>query len=220
MKERKLKARQERDALVKKQQEDGIYDRAEAERDVKVYRKWVHTPNPNKQYVNLAQGSTAYCKVLDTGITAEEALVYVAEVYGKDEDWVNEVKHNNYLHAKTVTDQFDNHPVQKEMLAEGTMHKKPLRDATTVNNQLTTLRKQRSLHTKISTLKEQMDDTFLSTVKNTTDISAIAKEMGIALSSQKEQAKALKATGRFTQKQISHHIGVDIRTIKRWWKEI
>ena len=220
IKERKLKARQERDELIKRQQEEGVYDRTEAERDVKVYRKWVHTPNPDRQYVNLDQGSAAYCKVLDTGITAEEALQYVAEVYGKDDEWVKEVKHNNYLHAKTVTDQFDHHPVQKEMLSEGTMDKKPLRDAKTVNNQLTTLHKQRKVHSKLKTLEQQLDDTIISTVKNSTDINTIAKELGISLSSQQEQAKALKATGRFTQKQISEHLGVTLRTLKRWWKDI
>jgi hypothetical protein len=220
LKERSLKARQERDEVYQRQYEEGVLSRKELEGDILRYRRLVHTPDPNKQYVNVDQGSTAYCKILDAGITAEEALQYVAEVYRKDDDWVKEVKHNNYFHAKYVTDQFDSHPVQKEMLSEGTMDKKPLRDAKTVNNHLNTLHKQRKVHKRLKDLEQQLDDTTVSTVLNATDITTIAKGLGVSLSSQQEQAKALKANGRFTQKQISEHLNIPLRTLKRWWKDL
>lgn len=220
LKDSNQKARQERYELYQRQYEEGILNRKELEGDIIRYRRLVHAPDPNKQYVNLDQGSTAYCKVLDTGITAEEALEYVAAVYGKDSEWVNEVKHNNYFHAKTVTNQFDNHPVQKEMLSEGIMDKKPLRDAKTVNNHLNTLHKQRKVYKRLKDLEQQLDNTTISTVINSTDITTIAKELGVSLSSQQEQVRALKVTGMFTQKQISEHLGIALRTLKRWWKDL
>ena len=105
-----------------------------------------------KNYLGKEQGITAYSKILDTGIPAQEALEYVALCYGKDKDWVEEVKNNNYLHTKEVYKEHKDHPVQKAMLKDGTMRPKALKYSRTPNEQLRELHSQRKLHSSLSNL--------------------------------------------------------------------
>ena len=179
-----------------------------------------------KEYLNLEQGTEAYSKILDTGITAQEALEYVAQCYGKDEEWVREVKDNNYLHAKTVVAHHKDHPVQKAMIKDGSMRTKALRSSKTPNHQLRELHAQRKLHTTLTDLKT--NDTILTskieglevqTVVMDTNLDTVMDLMGIEKLTAKEKASKLKAKG-ITQKCIADYLGVPIRTMKTWWPKL
>ena len=179
-----------------------------------------------KEYLNLEQGTEAYSKILDTGITAQEALEYVAQCYGKDKDWVDEVKKNNYLHASKVVANHKDHPVQKAMIKDGSMRTKALKSSKTPNHQLRELHAQRKLHTTLTGLKA--DTTALSskieglevqTVVMDTNLDTVMDLMGIEKLTAKEKASKLKAKG-ITQKAVSDYLGVSLRTIKRWWTDL
>jgi len=209
--------------------EQGMFSRKDLERLNKLaVRKLNETlgDGTKKEYLNLEQGTTAYSKILETGITAQEALEYVAECYGKDQEWVREVKDNNYLHAKTVVVQHNDHPVQKAMLKDGSMRTKALKSSKTPNHQLRELHAQRKLHTTLTNLKT--DTTTLSnkveglevqTVVMDTHLDTVMDLMGIEKLTAKEKASKLKAKG-ITQKCASDYLGVPLRTIKSWWPKL
>lgn len=180
----------------------------------------------NKEYLNLEQGSKAYTKILETGITAQEALEYVAEYYGKDKEWVEEVKNNNYLHAKQVFKYHENHEVQKAMKKDGTLRPKALKHSNTPNKQLRELYSQRKLHTTLNNLKEghldlesQVSDLQAKTIITESNIDLVMSTLDLEQLSLKDKASKLKQSG-FTQSKISTYLGVSLPTIKRWWKSL
>lgn len=176
-----------------------------------------------KNYLDFDQGKTAYSKILDTGITAQEALEYVADCYGKDKDWVEEVKENNYLHAKAVVKSHKDHPVQKAMVKDGTFRTKALTVSKTPNHQLRELHSQRKLHSTLNELKgttdlltDKVDDLEVQTVIADVNMNTVLDLLGIDHLTAKEKASKLKAKG-ITQKKISEYLGVNLKTVKRWW---
>lgn len=210
----------------------GMFDRKALDylhkRAVKVYNSVMAESSENsKNYLDYDQGVKAYSKILDSGVTAQEALEYVALCYGKDQDWVEEVKGNNYLYAKDVFYAHKDHTVQKAMAKNGTLRPKALKSSKTPNHQLRELHSQRKLHSNITKLKqeqeelkEKLTDVTTTSILNATDINTISTELNIQLSSPKQQVMALKSTGLYTQKQISEQLGIPLPTIKRWWKSL
>lgn len=179
-----------------------------------------------KEYLNLEQGTEAYSKILDTGITAQEALEYVAQCYGKDEEWVREVKDNNYLHAKTVVAHHKDHPVQKAMIKDGSMRTKALKSSKTPNHQLRELHAQRKLHTTLTELKtntESLTDEVEGLKAQTTitdvNVDIVLDLLGLDHLTNKDKASKLKAKG-ITQKKVAEYLDVPFRTIKSWWPKL
>ena len=179
-----------------------------------------------KEYLNLEQGTEAYSKILDTGITAQEALEYVAQCYGKDKDWVDEVKKNNYLHASKVVANHKDHPVQKAMIKDGSMRTKALKSSKTPNHQLRELHAQRKLHTTLTQLKtnaESLTDEVegLKAQATITDVNVdiVLDLLGLDHLTCKDKAIKLKAKG-ITQKKIAEYLDVPFRTVKSWWPNL
>lgn len=179
-----------------------------------------------REYINYDQGAKAYSKILETGITAQEALEYVALYYGKDKEWVEEVKNNNYLHAKSVFTAHKEHEVQKAMTKDGTLRPKALKYSRTPNDQLRELHSQRKLHTTLNTLKGEqkelssdVEELKVQSLIADSNIDVLMSTLEINPMSTKEKASKLKQAG-FSQSKISYHLGIHINTIKRWWKTI
>lgn len=180
----------------------------------------------DKEYLNLGQGMTAYSKILDTGITAQEALEYVAECYGKDSAWVDEVKNNNYLHAKEVVKGHTEHPIQQAMKKDGTLRVKALAKVKTPNQQLRELHSQRKLHATLNALKEdnlkldnKVGDLEATAVITESNVDLVMFTLDLEQLSTKDKASKLKARG-LTQKKIAEYLGVTTRTLRRWWDEL
>lgn len=180
----------------------------------------------DKEYLNLEQGIAAYSKILETGITAQEALEYVAECYGKDKEWVDEVKNNNYLHSKKVFYHHKDNPTQKAMKRDGTLRPKALKDSKTPNRQLIELYGQRKLHSTLNDLKatnsdlsSKVEDLEATSVITESNVDVVMDILDIDRLTQKQKASKLKAKG-ITQKKIAEFLGVSLRTIKRWWDEL
>lgn len=209
--------------------EQGMFSRQDLERLNKLaVRKLNETlrDGTKKEYLNLEQGTEAYSKILDTGITAQEALEYVAQCYGRDKDWVDEVKKNNYLHAGKVVAHHKDHPVQKAMIEDGSMRTKALKSSKTPNHQLRELHDQRKLHITLTTLKtdsanltNKVEGLEVQTVVMDTHLDTVMDLMGIEKLTSKEKASKLKAKG-ITQKCIADYLQVSLPTIKRWWPNL
>ena len=209
--------------------EQGMFSRQDLERLNKLaVRKLNETlaDGTKKEYLNLEQGTEAYSKILDTGITAQEALEYVAQCYGKDEEWIREVKDNNYLHAKTVVAHHKDHPVQKAMLKDGSMRTKALRSSKTPNHQLRELHAQRKLHATLTELKtnaESLTDEVEGLKAQTTitdvNVDIVLDLLGLDHLTNKDKASKLKAKG-ITQKKVAEYLDVPFRTIKSWWPKL
>lgn len=209
--------------------EQGMFSRRDLEFiNKKAVRKLNETLDDGtpKEYLNFDQGSTAYSKILETGITAQEALEYVAECFGKDQDWVQEVINNNYLHAKAVVKQHKDHPVQQAMIKDGTMRTKALTSSKTPNHQLRELHSQRKLHSTLNNLKGTTDllsgkveDLEVHTTITDIHIDKVMDLLGVEGITSREKASKLKAKG-VSQKRISEYLEIPIRTLKRWWNKL
>jgi hypothetical protein len=179
-----------------------------------------------KEYLNLEQGTEAYSKILDTGITAQEALEYVAECYGKSPEWVEEVKGNNYLHASKVVAHHKHHPVQKAMLKDGSMRTKALKTSKTPNHQLRELYAQRKLHTTLTQLKTntesltgEVEGLKAQTIITDVNVDTVLDLLGLDHLTNKDKASKLKAKG-ITQKKVAEYLDVPFRTVKSWWPKL
>ncbi len=180
----------------------------------------------DKEYLDFNQGTKAYSKILETGITAQEALEYVAQCYGKDLDWVNEVKNNNYLHARKVVDHHKDHPTQKAMKQDGTLRTKALKTSKTPNQQLRELHSQKKLHDTLTNLvsnnKEldsKVEDLEVKAVIAEVNIDNVMAVLSIEQMSLQEKAGILKGKG-VTQARIAEYLGISKETVRRWWKTL
>lgn len=176
-----------------------------------------------KEYLNLTEGSIAYSQVLDKEATALEALQYVADYFGKDDEWVKEIKDKSYFHAREVVELHNDHPVQKAMVKDGSMRKKALTKAPTPNYQLRELHSQRKLHSTLNSLKaktkelsDKVEDLSVQTVISDTHLDKVMEILGVEELTNKEKASKLKAN-KITQKKISEYLDIPLRTVKRWW---
>lgn len=179
-----------------------------------------------KQYLSYSEGMDAYSKILDTGVTAEEALQYVAICYGKDSEWVDEVKNKNYLHAKRVVEDHREHPIQKAMKKDGTLRTKALTSSKTPNHQLRELHSQRKLHTTIQELhstdlklREELDQLKAHSAITDSDVGMVREHLSLDGLTVKQKASTLKAKD-IPQKKVAEYLSIPIRTLKRWWPDL
>lgn len=179
-----------------------------------------NTDQEPKNYLAFNEGVKAYSKVLDTDSTAEEALEYVAEFYGKDKAWVDEIKNRSYLHAKEVVISHENHPVQKAMVKDGTFSSH-IKSGKTPNQHLRELKKSKDLHTTINDLKaskhkhqEEISDLRIKTTTLEKDVNVVMSQLSIETDTLSEKISYLRSKG-FTIKEISKGLGVSVRTLNR-----
>lgn len=178
----------------------------------------------SKRYLTKDEGRLAYSKVLQDDQTAQQALEQVADFYGKDRAWIDEVKNSNYFHSRTVTEEYDTHPIQKAMKKDGTFSVE-IPKSKTPNQQLRRLQGSKKLHNRLNELSEARD---ILEVKvegleakvaiNESNIDNTMLSIGLTPMSNKDKALKLKASG-FKQTFVASYLGVDTRTVRRWWKE-
>lgn len=185
-----------------------------------------HIPNDTQpEYLEFHEGCKAYRIVLEDGFTARQALKAVAEELDKDDEWVENIINKRFYYAKDIVRQHNHHPVQKAMIADGSMRKKALTKADTPNSQLRELHEQRKLHTTLNDLKQQvasLQDTGeiqqAKIIKVEQEVGNIKKELNLPNLPDKDVAYLMKQAG-LSQKVIAESLGVSLRTVRRWCKE-
>lgn len=172
------------------------------------------------KYLGKEEGSKAYVEVLINDKSAQEALEYVAAFYGKDQDWVNEVKSNRYFHARAVVKDHDDQPIQKAMRKDGTFSKY-IKTGKTPNQHLRELERSKRLHNTLNNLKDttnkQQGDITDLKVKTSVlekDVSIVMGSLSIEQPTLKDKVIYLRTKG-FTVKEISTALNVSVSTINR-----
>lgn len=179
-----------------------------------------------KERITKEIGYTAYIHILEEGSSAKEALLYAASIHGKDEDFIVSAKNLNHYPAREVFNQANNHKQQKLMRENDTLRVKTLTSANTANRQLKELEVNKRVSDQLEKLKavDELQQEQINTLKVSSDsldieLDAMQQILGIQGMSEKGMASHLKSRC-YTQKQIADHLGKDVRTIKRWWKDL
>jgi DNA-binding transcriptional regulator YiaG len=186
-----------------------------------------------KDYISFDIGYTAYIHILENGGTAQEALEHAAEVLKESMDIINSGKNNKFFYAKDVVESADEHPTQKQMMKNNTIDKSALKKSTSANQQLRKLAQYKSVDERLTNLEDklsvveedvethedQLEDIEARLLLKEFEIESLKKLTGLEDIPPKEAAKIMKEKG-FSQKKVAELLEKDIRTIKRWWKEI
>lgn len=179
-----------------------------------------------KERITPEMGLCAYTYILDTGASAEEALIYAANIHGKTEDFVDYAKNLDHYPARQVYESANDHEQQKKMKRNGTLRTKTLTSAKTANKQLRELRDNKKVSDTLEellendkSLQEQVDNLTTNTNSIELDINYLKNELNLSGMSKQDKAKRLKELGH-TQKQIAECLEVGLSTIKRWWSKI
>jgi DNA-binding transcriptional regulator YiaG len=148
---------------------------------------------------------------------------YVQEIYQKDDDWMKKAKH-------TELPQSTRSAVAKEIKKQGSEAidkvdklglsiPSVIRDNRTPSKAIREIDSYISLADRVEALETKVD--HLDTRQTVTEIKlqCLVEETNTPLNPNKIAALYLKKQG-MTQKQISKQLGVDTRTIRRWFKDL
>lgn len=176
---------------------------------------------------NYELGSLAYRYLLDNKCTAEEALKYSMEQQGKDEEWLQEVKHKStYIkHSKQIVEEHEDHPVQKQMVENKVFDKAYMANTQRVNRLISKLAECKSINTRIETLEEisklqqeQLERVRVESALNNVKMKYMEEVNMLKTMKPKDAARELWKRG-CSQKYVAELTGKGMRTIQRWWKE-
>ncbi len=182
-------------------------------------------PSANKERLGLADGISAYRLVLEDDVSAQVALEMIAEYWGWDKSWAEEIKNGKFYHAKEIVNYHKDHPIQEAMDKNGVLHKGILKTSKTPNQQLRNLHKQKKHHNVLEDMKKKTSE-HLELISNlqvkTTimsgDIDHVMEKLATNGMDIKSKVLLLTKEG-FTGKQINHALGISLSTIRRIIKE-
>lgn len=177
-----------------------------------------------KEYVGRAIGLSAYIKILDSNCSITEALQYAASLAGESSEWVEEVKHRDYYYTKETVNSANYHPKQKEMVKNKMFYKAELVGCSTINQQLTRLKKYKDSHDsaqlcKISNkeLRDELNRMKIAQSSTNIDQDMLYYLLDIDKLPIKDRALKLKNIG-YSNKEIAEHLKITIRTVQKWIK--
>lgn len=188
----------------------------------KIRQEIINSPDYQpKEYWSLEMASLAYCVILETNSSADEAMNFTAEIFNKPSDWVDKTKNNPFYYVKKLVNLMESHPVQKRMKKIGVFDINSVKSARTINQQLRRVSRFRKLDEKINELSEKLEKTQkeidalkISDEEKNIDIDFLYKNTNIAKASVEEKIKHLYERG-FTMVQISERVSVSTKTISR-----
>lgn len=179
-----------------------------------------------KEYVSKEFASECYRNILESEEHYNEILKIAAGKYDKDADWLKVVKHRKFFYSKEIVDDFSEHPKQVGMTKRGTFRKKEIRESNTVNQLLKGVASQRDLDNLVlklsedlNKLKQDNEDLSAKTESNSFDVERINQHLQLSPADKREKAMYLKSKG-FTYKVIARELGVNRKTLTRWFKNV
>ncbi len=162
----------------------------------------------------------AYIKILEKGISPDDALSYIKEIWDVSDDFITQAKNNTFPRASTaknIVKSCDDHPKQKSMRREGAMDRRSLSNSNTPNQQLRSLHYQVTQYNKIKQLEKEVKELQTTTSENTIRLNTIEETLrrdNISMD-KKDLCKYLYNIGH-TQKELAIHFMVSVSTIRRW----
>lgn len=219
-KERLRKWEQETEQLIN----EGTLDRRTLEAKTTKWRHHLNQVNGGGgEYLGLLEQLCSYTYILDNKeVSVEDAFNHMAEMFGKPEEFIQEVKNKRFYFSREVVKASDDHPQQKVMIKNGTMDRTVLSGAKTANRQLKLLKKQKDLSDALEDLKQTVNEnketiTVLQVVEDVhgKTINSIAHLLGCDGVPVEEIAVKLRDAG-FKIKDIANHLQLSTRTVKRY----
>lgn len=183
--------------------------------------------NPDKEYLPKGVTHSGYGHILDNAvigelITADQALEFVAERYGYDQEWIDSVKHHKLIYIKDVVSSHENHEIIKAMRKDKSYDGSALKKSDTGYQLLSRESQQVGNHLAKKRLAEVEQE--LSITKDTVNAltensereyktSSILTNMDL---SQQDKIVQLKELG-YTQERVGQMLRISTRTVKRYW---
>jgi len=201
------------------------YEIAKLQLATKGRKKLPNTPDtPCKEIIEFPEALQAYSYVLENNSSAKEALEYVAEFFGKEDGWIDEVKNNRYPSAKDVVKSHDDHPVQKDMKKKDTMDRNSLTQASTPNMQLNKLSKYRTIYQRLDSLEDSDADkqkriTLLEAKQIIWEEDISRAHSGTGALALPDKVSLLKTAG-YTDAVCAEVLDVSERTVRRHKKTL
>lgn len=163
--------------------------------------------------------SVAYTHMLETNKGTEECLVHAATMYLKDIDSVLAEKSRNIgSMSRSVTNDHDDHPIQKDMIKRDKFNKRAVINSKNVLQLLNTLSSFRRAYTELLALENDKRNLRTDLDNALIDIEHLKDTMDITELSPKDRALHLSDRG-YTQKEIAEILDKNVRTIRRWLNE-
>ncbi len=176
-------------------------------------------------YPTFEFGMAAYTYALENSVGHKEALEFASKFLGKDDEWLQEVRHKRFNHSKEVYNEHKEHPVQKKLSKEDYFDPSVIKNSTSVTQMTKRVLIFKDVHSTIDKLSDDVEclegdveqlkvdrDTMLQQIDN------LHHQSGIETLSKKDIARNLKSLG-WSNKSISEQIDVNRRTLTRWFKD-
>jgi hypothetical protein len=174
----------------------------------------------DKTYINFKDTQAAYGHVLDTGDRARETLELIATSSGKNEDWVENVKHNA-VHRHTLREvmkRHAEHPMSERMVKKGVLTaaaKRGLKSSNSINSLLNSLSDNVSLTKRVENLETVVALLVQQSGEHGLRLDVLESDDTLT---DKERAHLLHKQG-YSLKEIGDEIGKSRQTVSKWLKD-
>ena len=156
----------------------------------------------------------------------DEAMETARILCKRDKEWVEEVRGNSYLFAKENLDDISKEGGLKLIAKQGTLNKQDIYKSSSLNSAAGKFLDQKVVAEEKEDLKKRVTELEKNDRKKTRLLEAqqahlevITKVLEGNLPDWKVIAAMLKSEGH-SQQAISDVVGVGLRTIKRYWKDL
>lgn len=177
---------------------------------------------PPLEKIDYQFGEAAYgYKLKDYEATPRMSLELAAIDFGKDMEWVEEMKHSKWPHNKRITLDYKD---EFGTFLHDDLVRSCIADATTLNSGLTVLHKFQKIDRELNQVRAEIAEMkynqklmLIEQAKDRIDIDTLLVETGVEPLSDADKAKLLKANG-VKNKVIAERLGVHRNTIAGWLK--
>lgn len=180
-----------------------------------------------KQRADKEIGSLAYKYLLDNKSSATEAIEYSLEKKGYDWKWWEEVKsHTAYQkHSKAIVEEHKEHPLQQQMESNNVFVTPYMTSIDRIGTLMNKLEKAKNANERITTLEQiakaqqqELEMVRAQSIANSLTLKSMEELNQLKKLEPKDLARELWKR-KVKQKDAAEHVGVNVRTIRRWWTE-
>lgn len=197
---------------------------------------WLKNKHKNKSkdttYADFDIGAKSFEKIVNTELTANQALIESAHELGRDEKYLKEVKHRNYLHSGRIIDNFRHTDLVQAIERDDMLDISELSTASRLYLFINTayiykryLEDQRIIHERLQSLEQfttqqaELNDSLKASIHSMKmDIKTLQEGTAIKEEDPKNKTIMLDSIG-IPAKIIAEEIGKSVRTVYRWLNE-